>query len=205
MHMKRCTRSVRVSAVLVALSMAALAAVKTTSNKPSAIAIKNFGCLNENYYRGAQPQERDYPALASLGIKTIIDLQRDGEANERQLTETNGMKFFRFEMTTTDRPNPQTVTQFLKIVNDTANQPVFVHCHGGRHRTGVMTAIYRLTHDSWTADRAFAEMKQYEFGKGFGHGALREYLYDYYAGLERQNAGDRTDLVKATAGGGSKN
>ena len=203
--MKRCTRSVRVSAVLVALSMAVLAGAKTTTNKPSTIAIKNFGCLNENYYRGAQPQEQDYAPLASLGVKTIIDLQRDGEANERQMTETNGMKFFRFEMTTTDRPNPQTVTRFLKIVNDPANQPVFVHCHGGRHRTGVMTAIYRLTHDSWTADRAFAEMKQYEFGKGFGHGALREYLYDYYAGLERQNADDRADSVKAAAGGGSKN
>ena len=30
----------------------------------------------------------------------------------------------------------------LQIVNDPAQQPVFVHCVGGKHRTGVMTAAY---------------------------------------------------------------
>ena len=39
---------------------------------------------------------------------------------------------------------------FLKIVNDPKNQPVYVHCVGGRHRTGVMTAIYRMTVDKWS-------------------------------------------------------
>jgi tyrosine-protein phosphatase SIW14 len=108
-------------------------------------------------------------------------------------------------MTTTDRPDPQTTAQFLKIVNDPANEPVFVHCHGGRHRTGVMTAIYRLTHDGWTADRAYAEMNEYEFGKGFGHGALKEYVYDYFAGVDREHPGNGKEPVKATVGGGSKN
>ena len=68
-------------------------------------------------------------------------------------------------------------------MNDPANQPVYVHCQGGRHRTGVMTAIYRLTHDGWNADRAFAEMKLYEFEKGFGHAALKSFVYDFYAKL----------------------
>ena len=189
--MKRYSRNAQPAAVLLALAMAVSAAASGRTDKLSAIAIKNFGCVNQNYYRGAQPQKQDYASLASLGIKTVVDLQRDGEANEMQMVESKGMKFFRLEMTTTDRPDPQTVSRFLNIVNDPANQPVFVHCHGGRHRTGVMTAIYRLTHDDWTADRAFAEMKEYEFGKGFGHGALRDYVYDYFAGFERQNHGDR--------------
>jgi len=191
--MKRYSRNAQLAAVLLALAMAVSAAAGSRTDKLSAIAIKNFGCVNENYYRGAQPQKQDYASLASLGIKTVVDLQRDGEANEMQMVESKGMKFFRLEMTTTDRPDPRTVSRFLNIVNDPANQPVFVHCHGGRHRTGVMTAIYRLTHDDWTADRAFAEMKEYEFGKGFGHGPLRDYVYDYFAGVERQNHGDRAE------------
>jgi protein tyrosine/serine phosphatase len=199
------SRSVRVTAVLAALLMAAVAAAETKSNKVHKTAIKNFGCINENYFRGAQPEGKDYEALASMGVKTVIDLERDGEANEQKLVESAGMKFVRFPMTTTDRPDPKVVGEFLSIVNNPTNQPVFVHCHGGRHRTGVMTAIYRLTHDSWTADQAFAEMKEYEFGKGFGHGALKEYVFDYFAGLNREIVGTGKESVKATAGGGPKN
>ena len=43
------------------------------------------------------------------------------------------------------------IAAFLNIVNDPASQPVYVHCVGGRHRTGVMTAVYRMTHDGITA------------------------------------------------------
>lgn len=50
---------------------------------------------------------------------------------------------------------------------------------GGRHRAGTMTAIYRITHDKWNADQAYAEMKRYEFERGFGHGTLKDYVYDY--------------------------
>jgi protein tyrosine/serine phosphatase len=194
-----------VSAVLVALSIAVLAAAETKTNKLSRISIKNFGSVNENYYRGAQPQKQDYAALASLGVKTVIDLEREGEANEQHMVESNGMQFFRFEMNTSDRPDSKIVARFLKIVNDPANQPVFVHCHGGRHRTGVMTAIYRLDHDKWTADQAYSEMKQYDFGKGFGHGALKDYVYEYFAGLDPQHTGGSKESVKASVGSGSRN
>jgi protein tyrosine/serine phosphatase len=72
------------------------------------------------------------------------------------------------------------VTQFLELVNDPGNQPVFVHCKGGRHRTGVMTAVYRMTADGWTADKAYQEMKQYRF-EGFpGHPTLKKFVYEYY-------------------------
>jgi protein tyrosine/serine phosphatase len=150
------------------------------------INIPNFGRINANYFRGAQPKAHDYADLAALGVKTIIDLTRDGDVSEAGLVQQVGLRFVRIPMTTTDRPSSSAVDQFLKLVNDPANQPVFVHCQGGRHRTGVMTAIYRLTHDGWNADRAFSEMKEYEFAKGFGHGALRDFVYDFYMTFIRE-------------------
>ena len=90
------------------------------------------------------------------------------------------MKFYRIGMSDGARPTSQQVAQFLAIVDDPANQPVFIHCHGGRHRAGVMTAIYRITRDGWNPDQAYAEMKQYEFDKGFGHGTLKDFVFDYY-------------------------
>lgn len=144
------------------------------------IRINNFGTVNEKLYRGAQPNKRDLTDLASLGVKTVIDLQQDGQRDEQQLVEAAGMKYYRIGLSDNAWPTSEQTQQFLNIVDDASNQPVFIHCHGGRHRAGAMTAIYRMTHDGWSADQAYAEMKQYEFNKGFGHGALKDYVYDYY-------------------------
>ena len=161
-------------------------AIGAQSSSLSRIRIKNFGCINENFFRGAQPRERDFAELAAAGIKTVIDLQQDGEAHEQQLVEAAGMKFYRIGLSDSTWPSPEKSAQFLKLVNDPANQPVFVHCHGGKHRAGAMTAIYRITHDGWNADRAYEEMKQYNFESGFGHGALKDFVYDYYGRTDRK-------------------
>ena len=161
----------------------------------AAIRIENFGRVDAAYYRGAQPTDRDYRDLAALGIKTVIDLTRDGRGDEPGLVRAAGMKFYRIPLTTTDRPSDAAVAEFLKLVADPANQPVYVHCQGGRHRTGAMTAVYRMTQDGWTADQAYDEMKAFKF-EGFpGHPALKRFVYDYFGGLAR----DRVAPVTATA------
>jgi tyrosine-protein phosphatase SIW14 len=177
--------------VILALSVCVFAETPRRE-KLAAIQIKNFGCINENYFRGAQPQERDYAALAALGVKTVIDLEEEGEAKEAQQVEAAGMKFYRIKMNTKDKPNREQVAAFLKIVDDPANQPVFVHCHGGRHRTGVMTAVYRMMHNGWSADQAFTEMKQFQFEKGLvSHDTLKAFVYEYHAGLGKQKSTDK--------------
>ena len=149
----------------------------------SKIRIDNFGQVNENYFRGEQPEGRDYPDLAAIGVKTIIDLQADGDSAERNHVETAGMKFVRIPMTTHVPPTPTQLTQFLTIVSDPVQRPVYVHCKGGRHRTGVMTAVYRMEQDGWTPQRAFQEMKQYRFGADFLHSEFKRFVYSYQPGL----------------------
>jgi tyrosine-protein phosphatase SIW14 len=96
------------------------------------------------------------------------------------------MNFYRIGLSDKTWPSPDKAEQFMKIVSDPANQPVFIHCHGGRHRAGIMTAVYRMNHDGWDADRAYAEMKKYGFEYGIGHGALKDYIYDYYAQMKNK-------------------
>jgi tyrosine-protein phosphatase SIW14 len=145
----------------------------------SAIRIDNFGVINDGYYRGAQPKGDDYRDLAALGVKTVIDLTKDGRDDEQGLVEAAGMTFHRIPMTTTDRPSDEAVAEFLSMVNDPANQPVYVHCQGGRHRTGTMTAVYRMTRDHWTAAQAYDEMKQFRF-EGFpGHPELKDFVMHF--------------------------
>lgn len=165
----------------VAVSPGVLLTAAESRTARTAITIDNFGEVSPTYFRGAQPEDRDYATLASLGIKTVIDLRKDFEADEEGLVEAAGMKFVRIPMTTRVAPTAEQIDSFLKLVNDPANQPVFVHCVGGKHRTGVMTAVYRMVKDGWTSDQAFKEMKRYKFGMDFLHPEFKRFVYAFRA------------------------
>ena len=47
-----------------------------------------------------------------------------------------------------------------------------------------MGAMYRFNHDEWNYDRAYEEMKNYDFYTRFGHGALKKYVEDYWQRLQ---------------------
>jgi tyrosine-protein phosphatase SIW14 len=161
-------------------------AVSVTQDRGPAAVTKNFGKVNENYYRGSQPTNADVVRLKSLGIKTVIDLRKDKEAKEQEWVRAAGMQYFNIPLKASEAANDEQTDYFLKLVNDPANWPVYVHCKGGRHRTGALTAVYRMTHDGWSADRAFAEMKQYDFDSGLfgGPKAQKKFVYAY----EKQHA-----------------
>lgn len=183
----RLSPSVAILSSLLIISVFSSTLAAQTASKSRKVRIKNFGCINETFYRGAQPREEDYADLAAMGVKTIIDLQNEGDNREQTMVESQGMKFYRIGMSDKSRPAAEKADLFLKIVNDPANQPVFVHCAGGRHRTGAMSAIYRMTHDGWNADQAFEEMKKYDFEYGMGHTPLRRYVYDYYSHVDKKS------------------
>jgi protein tyrosine/serine phosphatase len=175
-------RSVRASVVaaLFAISVAIPAAAANAKADLSRIHIDNFGMVSTTYYRGAQPKGRDYADLAALGVKAVIDLtDDDSDSSEPAMVKDAGMKSFRIPMSTRKEPTRDQLAQFLKIVNDPANQPVYVHCVGGRHRTGVMTAVYRMTGEGWSSEKAFAEMKQYKYGADFLHPEFKSFVYAF--------------------------
>ena len=162
------------------------------------IHIKNFGQINENYYRGAQPEGQDYNDLASLGVKTVINLIKDEKGEEVATVQRMGMKYVHIPMTTGTAPTPDQIKQFLSLVEDPANQPVFVHCVGGKHRTGVMTAVYRMTEDGWNSDQAFREMKQYKFGADFLHPEFKSFVYHYQP--DRTRTATNAEATNTNAG-----
>ena len=175
-------------ALLLILSLAAPAAARAVETAASAavdvstLRIDNFGQVSPNYYRGAQPEGRDYADLAALGVRTVINLTSDdAKAEEGALVEKAGMTYVQIPMTTRHAPTQSELDRFLSIVNDPARQPVFVHCVGGRHRTGVMTAVYRMTEDGWDADQAFQEMKKFKFGADYLHPEFKSFVYGYSA------------------------
>jgi len=181
---ERCTLRQWIALLLIVSSYPVLVAQETET---PAVHIKRFSRVNASYYRGAEPKPEDYQTLASLGVRTIVDLKHDGIAAESAIVRRLGMRFQSIPLSPASAPSEEAVAQFLKLVTDPANTPVFVHCEGGHDRTGALTAIYRMTHDGWTADRAFGEMKRYGYNSGIGHGVLKAFVFRYARRLAPQN------------------
>jgi tyrosine-protein phosphatase SIW14 len=170
----------------ITLTAGAIPNHKQTAGGRVAVDIENFGKVNDHIYRGAQPKGRDYGQLAALGVKTIVDLREDAKDYARSDAERAGLRYINLPMKEKSYPRADAAERFLQIVNDQANWPVFVHCAGGRHRTGVMTAVYRMSVDGWDINRAYQEMEQYDFSTSWGHGDYKDYVYDYYRNLQTQ-------------------
>lgn len=149
------------------------------------IKIKNFGQMDERFYRGGQPKERDYKDLALIGIRTVIDLRDDPEEYEKPLVEQLGMRYINIPMIAKKYPTAEATELFLKTVSDPASGKVFVHCAGGRHRTGAMGAVYRYQFYNWNFEQVYKEMKHYDFYTSWGHGAFKDFVRDYYSQIQR--------------------
>ena len=169
-------------------------------NKNATAGIENFGKVNDNYYRGSQPIADEFSELKKLGIKTIIDLRGDRLRDSGNLARAAGLQYINIPLSTKRAATNDQTEYFLRLVNDQANWPVFVHCKGGRHRTGEMTAIYRITQEGWTAGQAYDEMKKYDFEDSFFYPrSLKKYVFSYYERYAAQRASTRQTVVVSPA------
>jgi protein tyrosine/serine phosphatase len=150
--------------------------------------IKNFGQMDERFFRGGQPKEGQFQQLAALGIKTVIDLRDNPKDYEKQNVEALGMRYINIPMSDSEYPENAKILEFLKLIDDSATGKFFVHCAGGRHRTGVMGAVYRFNQYNWNYDQVYAEMKKYDFYTRWGHGDMKKFVQDYAANLTNKNA-----------------
>jgi protein tyrosine/serine phosphatase len=58
------------------------------------------------------------------------------------------------------------------------NGVVFVHCAKGQGRTGMVVAVYRITHDGWMNEQAKQEANRY--GMKIWQRGMKDYISDYY-------------------------
>lgn len=178
-------RSLQAGLLALAVNLIAPApALAQSAHRFPNITVKNFGQLDERFYRGALPKEGDFKDLAALGIKTVIDLQDEPASYEKRAAEAAGMRYVHIPMSDSKPPREEQIEQFLKLANDPATGSFFVHCLGGRHRTGVAGAVYRMSKYGWDFDQAYKEMKDFDFYTRWGHGALKDYVKVYAGNLK---------------------
>ena len=138
----------------------------------------------------------DYKALAELGITTIIDLTDNSREYEQPAVDAAGLRYVNIPLVDKSYPRLDQVNVFLKVVDDPETGKFYVHCAGGRHRTGVVGAVYRFNKDNWNLEQVLAEMEQYDFSSGFGHGKQKNFVKDYWQQFQaKQNTNTATVTI----------
>jgi protein tyrosine/serine phosphatase len=184
MRTRRTLPPALIATLALIFGFSALAFGKSKNTKFPNIKIKNFGQMDDRFYRGARPDEDDYAGLAALGVQTVIDLTDNSREYEQPAVEAAGLRYINIPMKDKRYPSMDDINQFLKVVDDPATGKFFVHCAGGRHRTGVVGAVYRFTRHNWNLEQVLAEMDEFDFGAGFGHGKQKQFVKDYWRQLQ---------------------
>jgi protein tyrosine phosphatase (PTP) superfamily phosphohydrolase (DUF442 family) len=123
--------------------------------------LPNLHKVSEDVYRGAQPTAEGFRELYKMGIKTVVNL-RSLHSDRDELGDVP-LAYREIPMQAW-RPEQEEVLEFLRVVTDPDQTPVFVHCQHGADRTGVAVASYRMVVQGWSTDEAIAEMMEGGFG-----------------------------------------
>jgi uncharacterized protein (TIGR01244 family) len=155
-------------AVLVAVLVAVAATTMTTAAAQEAQAqpaqarpIRNFLRINDQFCTGGQPSLEHFDQLKAEGVKAVINLRTPGEhraAEEEAKVKALGLRYFNIPVMFRD-PKPEQVTEFLKLTDDPANRPAFIHCTAAI-RVGAFWMARRMMRDGWTLEQAEEEAKK---------------------------------------------
>src|SRR4030095_261000 len=107
--------------------------------------IRNFIRMNKQFCTGAQPRLEHLQQLKGEGVKAIINLRQPSEhraADEEAKAKELGLHYFNIPVVFGD-PKDEQVEEFLRITDDTVNQPAFIHCAAGI-RVGAFWMIRRV-------------------------------------------------------------
>jgi protein-tyrosine phosphatase len=149
------------------------------------------------YYRCGQLTAAGFTdVVRSEGIRTIVNVQDEfpdpdlqlgpfscDTIKESELCERLGVRYVWLEpdlqpRSTPGGPRPVVLDKFLALMDDPATYPVLLHCKAGLHRTGVLTAVYRMEYQGWSRESAYRELKAHGFGDSACTSA-NDYVYQY--------------------------
>ncbi len=161
-------------ALTLLLAASATAAPQEPAKDTSSI--KNFLRVNEQICTGGQPTMAELEKLKQGGVRAVINLRRPSEYNaeeEAAKARELGLRYINIPVDSSD-PKDAQVDEFLKVTDDPANRPAFIHCHSA-NRVGAFWMIRRVLRDGWSVEKAEEEAKKI----GMRNPNPREFALDY--------------------------
>lgn len=152
--------------------------------------IDNFGQVDSNFFRSSDVEPEEYGELKTkFGIKSILDLTDYSDhyvyVDRVEAADEVGLKYIHIPMKDDEYPSFHIIPQLYDAIKDESNYPMWIHCAGGRHRTGVVVGMIRDTFYGWDFKSVYEEMKKYDWYSEFGHTPLLKFIKNYIEGRER--------------------
>jgi len=143
------------------LALLALMLFQTPGGQPELPPIRNFLQVNPQFCTGGQPRMEHFEKLKADGVKAVLNLRQPSEhrADEEQAAVAKaGLKYFNIPVVYMN-PTDSQVDEFLRITDDPANRPMFIHCTAAI-RVGAFWMIRRAVRDGLTPDAALDEARK---------------------------------------------
>jgi uncharacterized protein (TIGR01244 family) len=140
------------------LALSLLSLVVLQSSQPELPPIRNFLQVTPQFCTGGQPRVEHFSKLKEEGVKAVLNLRQPTEhrADEEQTAvQQAGMKYFNIPVVYRN-PTDAQVDEFLRITDDPANRPMFIHCTAAI-RVGAFWLIRRVLRDGMTFEAALDE------------------------------------------------
>jgi tyrosine-protein phosphatase SIW14 len=201
--MTRLMRGAMVTAIVLGLVAAPMVFFRCVYDTHKRLRVVDPGRV---YRSGQMTAEGFADAVQRFHIRTIINVQDEfpdpniergflerGTVKESELCRELGVRYVHLMPTLLPRHlipdhRPPAIDQMLNLLDDESNYPVLIHCHAGLHRTGLLTAIYRMEYQGWTTEQAFLDMKAQGFGPWVCTSAndyVKQYVLSYRRGLRQ--------------------
>lgn len=122
--------------------------------------VPNLMLPRSGIYTSGQPTEDGFKRLASLNIKTVVNLrphEEEGARNESRQAASLGMKYVNIPLT----PSTFTVQKIEELhcaLKDPKSYPILIHCKGGNRASGAWFS-YRVLFENAPIPTALMEAK----------------------------------------------
>ena len=167
-------RLILIASVMLGTAVATTA--RTQGEAPSGIV--NYTRVDATVACGGATPPEALADLKRLGFVSLINFRTadeqgaDIEASLAAAADA-GLKYFHLPFRA---PSPELAHQFLRVIADETNQPVYIHC-ASANRVGAMWFIKRVKQDGWDTTRAMEEAEAI----GLRSETLKEFARGYVA------------------------
>ncbi len=107
----------------------------------------------------------EYHIKAIVSLRDSYNSEAPPDVQEEAFAREYGVKYLRlspkkWDSETGEPPVMENIRQYFKLMSNSENYPVLVHCFAGIHRTGSYCALYRMEYEKWSNEKAISELKR---------------------------------------------
>ncbi len=168
------------SAGLVAQDAPPSSQASAPAQSPQIEGVRNYTKVDATIGCAGATDAKALGSVAKLGYRAVLNLREATEngvniEESRAAAEAAGLEYIHLPFKGS-APDPKVADEFLRIVANTDNHPLFIHC-GSANRVGALWVIKRMLVDGWSEERAVTEAKAI----GLSSEALQKFALAYVA------------------------